>query len=185
MRKIIAGEFMSLDGVIESPDKWHFPYWSDAMGEAVGAQMSQSDAMLLGRVGWQEFAAYWPTADPSEAGEWIVNHMNTTPKYVVSTTLESADAWQNSTILRSLDEVRQLKEQPGNAIGISGSAKLVQSLIGADLLDELHLLVHPVLVGQGKKMFADDGDKQGMRLIDSKTIDNGVLYLVYGRASNE
>src|SRR5690242_12691967 len=112
VRKIVSGLFLSLDGVYEAPHEWHFPYWSDEMGEAVQAQMNDADAILLGRVGYQEFAQFWPQ-QPSDGG--IADYMNNTPKYVVSNTLDSVDEWQNSTLFDGdvMAEVRMLKEQSG------------------------------------------------------------------------
>src|ERR671912_2524274 len=108
MRKVVASEFVSLDGVVESPEKWHFPYFNDEMGEAIGAAMASSDAMLLGRLTSQEFASYWPGV--SSEDEPFATHMNNTPKYVVSTTLENADDWQNSTLINGniVEEINTL-----------------------------------------------------------------------------
>lgn len=179
MRKITAGLFISLDGVVEAPDKWHFPYFNDEMGAAVGAMMGGNDAMLLGRRTYEEFAAHWPTSTDDFA-----DHMNGTRKYVVSTTLTSAD-WQNSTLINGdvNAELARLKEQPGGNLGISGSGTLVASLLRAGLLDELHLLVHPLVVGSGKRLFAD-GSPVPLRLTGSQTFSTGVLYLTYERAES-
>jgi dihydrofolate reductase len=180
MRKIVAGEFVSLDGVMEAPDQWHFPYFNDEMGEAVGKQMANSDAMLLGRVTWEEFASFWPNATDEETGG-MTTHMNDTPKYVVSTTLNDVSAWQNSTLIQGdvLTELARLKETPGKDIGITGSATLVQSLLEAGLLDELNLLVHPIVVGHGKRLFRQDAATTGLELVESKTFSTGVLALTY------
>ena len=183
MRKIVAGLFISLDGVYEAPDQWHFPYFDDAMGQAVGEQMQAADAMLLGRVTYEEFASYWPT---SEDDAELAAHMNGTPKYVVSSTLKSAD-WQNTTVIDGNNvaaELRALKEQPGKDIGITGSGTLVRSLLREGLLDELRLLVHPIAVGSGKRLFPDGSDQQPLKLIDSRTFDTGVLYLTYEPAGS-
>lgn len=179
MRKITAGEFVSLDGVMEAPHEWHFPYWSDEMGEAIAAQMAESDAMLLGRVTYEEFAAFWP--GQSAAENPAAAHMNGTPKYVVSTTLENVDAWQNSTLISGdiLDGIAELKAQPGKNIGVTGSATLVQSLLDAGLLDELRLMVHPIVVGHGKRLFRQEARQSGLKLVDSKTFSTGVLLLTY------
>src|SRR5262245_12714917 len=117
MRKIVAGIFLSLDGVMEAPDKWHFPYWNDEMGQIVEAGMAESDAMLLGRVTYQEFASFWPNANPEEIP--VANHMNNTPKYVVSTTLDKAE-WQNTTLIKDnvVEQLTRLKQQPGKNISI-------------------------------------------------------------------
>ena len=183
MRKIVAGLFISLDGVYEAPETWHFPYFNDEMGEAVGAQMAESDCMLLGRVTYEEFAAYWPqqTSD-GEAGE-MAGFMNDTPKYVVSSTLKSAD-WKNTTLLdgtNAAEELTRLKQQPGKDISITGSGTLVRTLLRAGLLDELRLLVHPIVVGHGKRLF-DDGEQVALTLTDSQTFSTGVLALTYQRA---
>ena len=144
MRKVLASEFVSLDGVAESPDRWQLPYFSDEMGEAVGAAMAVSDAMLLGRVTYQEFESYFPGV--SSEDQPFADYMNDTPKFVVSTTLEKAE-WNNSTLIKDnvAEEITRLKQQPGKDIGISGSIALVQSLLRENLLDELRLMIHPVV----------------------------------------
>jgi dihydrofolate reductase len=183
MRKIVAGLFISLDGVVEAPHEWHFPYFSDEMGAAVDAQIAASDAMLLGRVTYEEFAGYWPQQG-SEVE--LADHMNNTPKYVVSNTLQNVDAWQNSTLINGdvNAALTELKQQPGKNLAITGSATLVRSLLRDGLLDELRLLVHPVVVGRGKRLFPDGTDQQGLELVDSQTIPNGVLYLTYQPAQS-
>jgi len=177
MRKIVAGLFVSLDGVFEAPDQWHFPYFDEDMGQAVQAQMEQADAMLLGRKTYQEFAGYWPKQGSDVE---LADHMNGTPKYVVSNTLTSLD-WQNSTLING--DVRAaltaLKSQPGKNLSITGSGTLVRSLLRDGLLDELHLLVHPIVVGKGKRLFDDQGDRVPLTLAASKTFGSGVLYLTY------
>jgi dihydrofolate reductase len=180
MRKIVAGLFVSLDGVMESPEKWHFPYFNDEMGEAVGAQMAEADTMLLGRRTYEAFAAYWPHQG-SEVE--LADHMNNTPKLVVSNTLRSPE-WQNSTLISGdvAQELRRLKEQPGKDISITGSATLVRSLLRDGLLDELRLLVHPIVVGTGKRLFEEEREPIPLKLLDSKTFSTGVLYLTYGPA---
>jgi dihydrofolate reductase len=184
MRKITAGLFVSLDGVMESPEKWHFPYFNDEMAEAVGAAMAATDAMLLGRVTYQEFASYWPGV--SSEDQPFADHMNNTPKYVVSTTLSKAE-WQNSTLINGniAEEITKLKQQPGKNIGITGSATLVQSLLQEDLLDELGLMIHPVVVGTGRRLFKEGGDQKGLKLVDSKTFSTGVVYLTYQPANEK
>lgn len=178
MRKIVAGLFMSLDGVVEAPDQWHFPYFNDEMGEVVGSQMAASDTMLLGRVTYQEFASYWP--NQSTADVPMADQMNATPKVVVSTTLKSVE-WQNSTLITGnvAEELTKLKRQPGKNIGITGSGTLVRSLLRDGLLDELVLLVHPIVVGRGKRLFPEGDGQQALTLADSKTFTTGVLSLTY------
>ncbi len=179
MRKITAGLFVSLDGVVESPEKWQLPYFNDEMGEAVGAVMAAADAMLLGRVTYQEFASYWPGVSSEE--QPFAGYMNDTPKYVVSTTLEEPLEWNNSTLIKGnlAEEITRLKQRPGRNIGITGSATLVRSLLQDDLIDELGLMVHPVVVGSGKRLFMEGGDPKGLELVGSKTFGTGVVYLTY------
>jgi dihydrofolate reductase len=180
MRKIVAGLFISLDGVIEAPHEWHFPYFNDDMGEAVSAQMQKSDTMLLGRVTYEEFAGYWP--NQSEEAVEMAGYMNNTPKLVVSNSLKPADiTWQNTRLITGnvVEQLTAIKAQPGKDISITGSATLVRSLLRDDLLDELQLLVHPVVVGRGKRLFVDDGMKKPLKLVNEKTFDNGVLHLTY------
>ena len=185
MRKVIVGEFLSLDGVMGAPDEWHFSYWSDEMGEAIGTQFFASDALLLGRVTYQGFAAAWPsrTTDDDEFAERI----NSIPKFVVSTTLETPLEWNNSRLMKGnvAEEITKLKQQPGADILINGSATLVQSLLPDDLLDEIRLLVHPVVVGSGKRLFEDGGDLKALKLVDSKTFSTGAVSLTYQPDSNE
>jgi dihydrofolate reductase len=174
MRRVIASLFLSLDGVVESPEKWHLQYVNDEMGAVIGQAMSEADAFLLGRVGYQEWAEYWPAADNEMA-----DYMNSARKYVVSRTLTAAD-WQNSTLLEGdiSEEVPKLKQQPGKNITVSGSATLVRSLLAANLLDELRLMVHPIVVGSGRRLF-EDGDRKPLELVDSRTFSTGVVDLTY------
>jgi dihydrofolate reductase len=184
MRKVVASEIVSLDGVVESPEKWHFPYFNDQMGDAIGAAMASSDSMLMGRVLYEEWAAFWPNQDPDENP--VAARMNGVRKYVVSTTLEEPLEWQNSTLIGDnvAEEISRLKEQPGKDISISGSPTLVRSLLEEDLLDELRLMVHPIVVGSGKRLFEDGGDQKALQLVDSKIFSTGVLYLSYQPAQS-
>jgi dihydrofolate reductase len=184
MRKVVASEFVSLDGVVESPEKWHFPYFNDQMGDAIGTAMAASDAMLMGRVLYEEWAAFWPDQDPDENP--VAARMNGVRKYVVSTTLEEPLEWQNSTLIGDnvAEEISKLKEQPGKDISISGSPTLVRSLLQDGLLDELRLVLHPIVVGSGKRLFEDGGDQKALQLVDSRTFSTGVLYLTYQPAQN-
>jgi dihydrofolate reductase len=185
MKKVTAGLFMSLDGVTESPEKWQLPYFNDEMGEAVGAAMAAADAMLLGRVTYQEFASYWPGV--SSEDQPFADYMNISPKYVASRTLEGPLEWNNSTLIKGnlAEEIARLKRQPGKNIGITGSVTLVQSLLEQDLLDELGLMIHPVAVGSGKRLFEEGGDPKKLKLVDSKTFSTGVVYLTYQPAGKE
>ena len=179
MRKIIAAEFVSLDGVMESPDKWHFPYFDDEMGETVGAAMAAADAMLMGRVTYEEWAAYWPSQNPEENEG--AGFMNGVRKHVVSTTLQEPLEWNNSTLVgENLAEgISGLKQQEGKNIAISGSGGLVRSLLREGLLDELQLMIHPIVVGGGKRLFGEEREPKALELVDSRTFGTGVVYLTY------
>ncbi len=183
MRKIVAGLFISLDGVVESPNKWHFPHFNDEMGQEVGAQMTASDTILLGHRTYQEFAAYWP--DKTAADDPFADYINNTPKVVVSTTLKTVE-WRNSTLISGIvaQELTRLRQQPGKNIGITGSGTLVQSLLREGLLDELRLQVHPIVVGTGRRLFDDGGAEVPLRLANSRTFKTGVLSLVYEPAAS-
>lgn len=174
MGSITSGLFISLDGVIESPETWHFDYFNDEMGAVVGAMMSAADATLLGRRTYDEFAAYWPGADPADP---FTAQMNGARKYVVSTTL-TEPTWQNSSVVNGdvRAELTVLKQT--TRLGTTGSATLVRWLLEEGLVDELHLLVHPVVVGKGKKLF-EDGAKVPLRLLSATTFTTGVVHLVY------
>jgi dihydrofolate reductase len=177
MRKIVAGLFVSLDGVMEAPETWHFPYFNDEMAEAVSSQMAAADTMLLGRRTYEEFAAYW--ADKGSDVE-LADQINGTPKLIASTTLKTV-AWQNSTLIEGdvAQALMGLKREPGKEISITGSATLVRSLLRDKLLDELRLLVHPIVLGTGKRLFEEPAGRVPLKLVDSRTFSTGVLYLTY------
>jgi dihydrofolate reductase len=179
MRKVVASELVSLDGVMGSPQEWAFSYSDDEMEQANASGMAASDALLLGRATYQEFASYWPYQN--SADQPYTDYLNSTPKFVVSTTLEEPLEWQNSTLIKGnlAEEITELKRLPGKDITIIGSAALVQSLLADGLLDELRLMVHPLVLGGGKRIFGDGGDQKALELLDSKTFDTGVLYLTY------
>jgi dihydrofolate reductase len=179
MGTIQSSLFISLDGVIESPEKWHFDYFNDEMGAAVGALMSGNDATLLGRQTYDEFAGFWPNADVSDP---ITDQMNSARKYVVSNTLTSA-AWQNSTVIQGDVKAELTKLKKDTRLGTTGSATLVRWMLEQGLVDELHLLVHPVVVGHGKKLFAD-GAKVPLKLVSATTFTTGVLHLVYAPSAD-
>jgi dihydrofolate reductase len=184
MRKVVAVELVSVDGVMESPEKWAPPYSNDEMEEANAAGMAASDAMLLGRVTYEGMAAFWPN---QPAGTPMVDYINSVPKYVVSETLEEPLAWNNSTLIKGnefAEEVAELKRRPGKDITTLGSGALVRSLLRDGLLDELRLMVHPVVLGSGKRLFEDEGDQKSLKLVDSKTFSTGVVYLTYQPAQS-
>lgn len=175
MRKIVAGLFMSLDGVVEAPDTWTGPYFNDEVGQTVGSLISGGDTLLLGRVTYQGFAE----AFGGQSGG-MADTMNAFPKVVVSTALDEA-TWQNSTLIKDnvAEEIARLKQQPGRAINMSGSGTLVTWLLRQGLLDQLDLLVFPVVVGRGKRLFEGEGTQVPLTLAGSTTFSNGVLHLTY------
>ncbi len=180
MRKIKSNFFISLDGVVESPDQWHFPYFDDQMGAAIGAGAAGVDAYLMGRVLYEEWAAYWG----EHADEPFGDVLNNTKKYVVSNTLTSAE-WQNSEILSGdvASKIAELKAVDGGDIAISGSATTVRWLLREGLLDELNLFVHPIVVGDGMaRLFPPDQPQTKLELLSSETFETGVLNLAYAPA---
>ena len=172
--------FISLDGVIESPETWHFPYFDDQMGAVIGEMMSDNDAILIGRHTYDAFASYWPNADPADPTTEV---MNGTRKYVVSNTL-TEPTWENSTVITGDVASELIRLKADSRLGTTGSAALVRWLLEQRLVDELHLLVHPIVVGHGKKLFAD-GPTVPLKLVSSTTFDTGVLHLVYAAADND
>jgi dihydrofolate reductase len=180
VRKIKSNFFMSLDGVVEAPDKWHFPYFDDEMGAAVGAGFATADAMLMGRVLYEEWAAYWP----EHAGDPFGDVMNSMKKYVLSTSLQAAE-WQNSELISGdvAEKLNEIKAQDGGDIAMSGSPTTVRWLLRNGLLDELNLLVHPIAVGDGlARLFPPDEPAIALELLSSQTFKSGVLNLSYAPA---
>ena len=177
MRKITAAFFISLDGVVELPEQWNVPYFNDEMGAAIGATMAQSDALMMGRVNYEAWVSYWPA---QSSDNQFAAYMNTTPKFVVSTTLDNVE-WNNSTLIKGdvMAEITKLKQQPGKNISISGSGTLVQSLLHANLLDEVQLMIHPLVVGRGKRLFTGGDEQHPFKLINAQTFSTGVVYLTY------
>jgi dihydrofolate reductase len=189
MGRIVVTEFVSLDGVIEDPGGsedfehggWAFEFERGDEGDKFKLDEAfESEALLLGRVTYQGFADAWP----SREGEFA-DKFNNMLKYVVSSTLEEAE-WNNSTVLRDdvLGKVAELRRELDGDIVVHGSAQLVQTLIEHDLVDELRLMVFPVLLGSGKRLFGDAGDKKSLRLVDSKTVGDGVSILIYAPAQS-
>jgi dihydrofolate reductase len=181
MRNVVASLFVSLDGVTEAPETWHFPYFNDEMGAAVGRGMASADALLLGRRTYEEWAAHWPAQPPNDP---MAAAMNGAQKYVASTTLGDV-TWQNSTLLEGdvPAAVAELKQQPGRDIMVCGSATLVRSLLEAGVLDQLSLLVHPIVLGSGGRLFADGASRVPLELVSSETFRTGVLDLTYRPAN--
>ena len=184
MRRIIASLFISLDGVVEEPGDWHFPYFNDEMGEAVGAVLATADTLLLGRRTYDDHAGAWPERE-AEGGEdaEFAKVLGDARKLVVShQRLELS--WRNTEQLQGdlVEAVTALKNEPGGNIAMSGSISVVRQLLAAGLLDELRLLVHPIAVRKGMRLF-DEGDSPiPLELLSSQTFSTGVLSLVYGPA---
>jgi dihydrofolate reductase len=180
MARIISNFFISLDGVVEAPDQWHFPYFDDAMGKVVEAGMETSKAFLMGRKLYGEWSQYWPQQGPDVPFSSFINEI---PKYVLSHREGDAD-WTNTTVISGPDDasvaaqVRELKDTLAGDIGMSGCATTVRWLIAKGLLDELALLVHPIAVAQGQRLFEGTGTVP-LRLVHSEALPTGVLHLRY------
>jgi dihydrofolate reductase len=189
MGRIVVTEFVSLDGVMEAPggEDFKYPAWSFEFdrGEKGNKfkldEALESQALLLGRRTYEGFAAAWPSRD----GEFA-DRFNSMPKYVVSSTLENPE-WNNTTVLKGdvAAEVSKLRQSTDGDIYVHGSCRLAQALIENDLVDELHLMVFPVVLGTGKRLFGETSDKKRLRLADSKTVGEGVAILVYQPAAKE
>jgi dihydrofolate reductase len=184
MGRIVVTEFVSLDGVMEAPGGgedfrhggWSFEISRGDEGDKFKLdEVLETEALLLGRVTYEGFAAAWP----SREGEFA-DKFNAMPKYVVSSTLEEPE-WNNSTVLRGdvTEEVAKLKQEHEGNIVVHGSARLVQTLLEHDLVDEVRLMVFPVVLGAGKRLFGDTSDKKPLQLTDSKVVGDGVAILVY------
>jgi dihydrofolate reductase len=190
MGRIVVTEFISLDGVIQAPgggedykhQGWSFQFDRGPEGDKFKSdELSEAEAQLLGRVTYDGFAAAWPAMDDDQFGK----KMNSMPKYVVSSTLQKAE-WNNSTILRGdvAESVAKLKQDVDGVILVAGSAQLVQAMIEHDLVDELRLMVFPIVLGSGKRLFGESSDKHRLRLTDSKTLGEGISLLTYELAGS-
>ncbi len=192
MRKIIVLTFVSLDGVMQAPGGpeedpsgdfkyggWTVPYFDEALGKEMGKQMSGNYDLLLGRKTFEIFAAYWPEHQEN----WPV--INKITKYVVSKKLEKHQ-WENSVFLKSVDEIKKLKNDPttggGRDLQVHGSASLIQTLLKNDLVDELWLKIFPVVLGKGKRLFAEGTVPAAFKLVESKTTPSGVILAAFKRA---
>ena len=195
MRKLIVQEWMSFDGVVQAPgspdeDKsggfkhggWHLPYFDDMSRSWVVENLTQAGGYLLGRRTYENFAGHWPNASAEE--QVLAQPLNTRPKYVASTTLEEPLTWQNSTLLKGnvTKAVATLKQKDGDNLLVIGSAKLVQSLIDFDLVDEFRVMIDPLVVGRGKRIFGDDGALRPLRLVDSRVTTTGAILATYAPA---
>lgn len=190
MRKLRVIEFLSLDGVMQAPGApeedteggfrhggWQRPYVDDVLGATAAEGMATTDAYMFGRKTYEKMAAYWPTAPDDDP---YARHLNSTAKYVASTTLQSVE-WRNSTLIKGdvAEEIAKLKEEPGGNIAVLGSGELVQTLIRHDLVDEYFLVVFPILLGGGKRLFREADEARRLRLVDSKATGTGGVILTY------
>ena len=191
MGKVIVGTFLTLDGVMQAPGApdedrsggfehggWQMPYFDEAAGAAIFEGMASSEGFLMGRKTYEIMAPYWPSQPGDDP---VAAHMNNLAKYVVSTTLEEPLEWNNSTLIKGdvETEVPKLKQQSEKDLQVIGSGELAHSLMEHDLVDEYQLMVHPVVLGSGKRLFKEGGTRIPLRLIDSKTSGTGVLILTY------
>ena len=184
MRKVIASEFVSLDGVIENP-VWTFRFTGEEQQRFKYDELSAADALLLGRVTYEGFSAAWPHMT-EQAGEYA-DMMNGYPKYVVSTTLEEPLAWNNSTLIKGdvSEEVSELKRQPGRDILVFGSGSLVNDLMRLGLIDEYRLMVFPVVLGSGQRLFGDGVEETVLELVGNDRFETGVVVLTYRPAEKK
>ncbi len=181
MRKIIVAQFISLDGVVEAPERWHFPYADEELYRAMWAVSAEADTMLLGRVTYQAFASAFATAP---ADDPVAAQMNRMAKVVVSSSLRDP-IWAGTTVLNGdvVAEVSALKAKPGGGIIVTGSITLTRALLRAGLVDELHLLVHPIVVGTGERLFETEGPKVPLSLARCDVLGSGVANMAYRLAS--
>ena len=191
MRDVIVSEFLSLDGVMQAPggsdeDReggfehggWQMPYFDDAAGASVSEVFARTGGLLLGRVTYEIFAGYWPNAP---ADNPLASTINSLPKYVASTTLEEPLEWEAAHLLKGdvAEAVTELKRESGKDLQVIGSGELVQTLMQHDLVDEYRLMIHPLVIGSGKRLFRDGNPRKPLRLVDSKTSSTGVLIVTY------
>jgi dihydrofolate reductase len=198
MRKVIAQAWMTVDGVVQAPGApdedttggfahggWSAPYFEDVSMKWVVHNLTEAGGYLLGRRTYQAFAAHWPNASKEE--QPLAEPLNTKPKYVASTTLTEPLEWQNSRLLQGdvTDAVAALKQDGGDDLLVIGSTRLVQTLIGNDLIDEFRVMIDPLLVGGGKRLFADDGALRRLRLTDTQATTTGAILATYERSAEE
>jgi dihydrofolate reductase len=175
--RLVATEYMSLDGVFEEPGQWSGPYFDESAAQFKWEELQASDALLMGRKTYEGFSAAWPTMEGT--GEFGVK-MNTMPKYVVSSTLQKVE-WSGSKLIKGdvAGEVRRLKREPGNDLLLSGSAQLFNAMLLEDLIDVYRIMLHPVVVGRGKRLFGPESGQTPLRLIDTKRVGKGIVVLEY------
>ncbi len=187
MRRITAGLFISLDGVVEDPGDWHFPYYNDEMGMAVDGQLGAADTLLLGRKTYDSFAGAWPDREAAGGEDADFAKVLGDARKIVVSNQDLQFTWRNSEQLKGdlVEAVTALKNEPGETeIAMSGSVSVVRQLLAAGLLDELHLLVHPIAVRKGMRLFDEGVPAIPLTLISSQTFKSGVLNLVYAPAES-
>jgi dihydrofolate reductase len=187
MKKIIAGVFIALDGVVEAPDQWHFPYYNDEMGAAVDATLGAADTILFGRKTYDGFAGAWPDREAAGGEDAHFAKVLGDVRKIVVSNRPLEFTWRNSEQLQGdlVQTVTALKNEPGaGTIAMSGSVSVVRQLLAARLLDELHLLMHPIAVRKGMRLFDEGEPPIPLRLISSQAFETGVLNLVYGPATS-
>jgi dihydrofolate reductase len=191
MRKVIVSEYVTLDGVMEDPGGgegtkhggWSFQFWNEEAAKFKFDELFASDTLLLGRMTYQGFAKAWPSITDEQG---FAERMNSLPKFVISTTLEKLE-WNNSRLIKGniTEEVIKLKQQPGQDILVAGSCELVHTLMQQNLIDEYRLMVHPIVVGSGKRLFRDGSETRVLKLVDTKTFSSGIVILSYQPTGKE
>jgi dihydrofolate reductase len=187
MRKITAGLFISLDGVVEDPQDWHFPYFNDEMGAAVDRQLVAADTLLLGHKTYDSFAGAWPDREAAGGEDADFGKRIGDARKIVVSNQNLQFTWRNSEQLKGdlIEAVTALKNEQGETdIAMSGSISIVRQLLDAGLLDELHLLVHPIAVRKGMRLFGEGESTMPLRLVSSEAFTTGVLYLIYAPAES-
>jgi dihydrofolate reductase len=179
--RLVATEYLSLDGVFEEPGHWSGPWFKEDAGQFKWDELQASDAQLLGRKTYEGFAAAWPTMEGT--GEFGVR-MNTMPKYVVSSTLDKVE-WPGSKLIKGdvMGEIRKLKKAPGKDLLLAGSGQLFNSLMQENLIDVYRFMVHPVVLGEGRRLFAGEGSRRPLTLTATKQLSTGILILEYTPAN--
>jgi dihydrofolate reductase len=175
--RVVATEYVSLDGVFEEPGQWSGPWFNDEAAQFKFEELMASDALLLGRKTYEGFAAAWPSMT-DEAG--FADKMNSMPKYVVSSTMDKAE-WPGSRLIKGnvADEVRRLKREPGQDLLLSGSGELFNALKDENLIDLYRLMVHPVILGKGERLFSGDNDQRSLKLVQVTPFKSGIVILEY------
>jgi dihydrofolate reductase len=182
-RNVYATYFMTLDGVVQDPHHWSFPFWNEETATFKNEELRKTDILLLGRKTYEGFAQAWPSRKGQDD---FSTKFNTMPKYLVSSTVTDPE-WNNTSVITGdvVGEVRKLKEQLDGVIQVPGSIQLVQELIENDLVDEIHLMTFPVILGTGRRLFGETSDKSTWKLADAKAVGEGIPITIFQRAAEE